>query len=83
MIGSGSNPNDMHDRIQEDSGTDETPDLDGLGNNALGPLNQSMADNAALKLNADGSLPTPPDVGEPVVFEDQVTPVWPTVGVAS
>ena len=40
-----------------------------------------MADNAALKLNADGSLPEPPDVGEPLVFEDKVTPVWPAAGV--
>lgn len=82
MIGSGTNPNDMHDRIKEDSGTDETPNLGKLGNNALGPLNQSMADSAALKLNADGSLPAPPDTGEPLVFEDKVAPVWPTAGVA-
>ena len=82
MLGSGSNPNDMRDRIKEDSGTDETANLSGLGNNGLGPLNQSFADNAALKANADGTLPDPPDVGEPLVFEDKVAPVWPAAGGA-
>jgi hypothetical protein len=77
MVGSAANPNDMGDRIKEDTDSDETPALGGLGNNALGPLNQSLADNAALKAGADGALPAPPDPGEPLVYEDKVTPVWP------
>jgi hypothetical protein len=81
-LGSPGNPNDMRDRIKEDTGSDEAPDLGSLSNNALGPLNQSLADNAALKLNADGTLPAPPDVGEPLIFEDSVTPVWPPAGGA-
>ena len=76
-LGSGGNPNDMRDRIKEDTGYDETPDITGLSNNALGPMNQSMADNAALELAADGTLPAPPETGEPLIFEDPVTPVWP------
>ena len=54
--------------------------LGGLGNNALGPLNQSFADNAALKIGADGTPPEPPQVGEPLIFENKVTPIWPATG---
>src|SRR5262249_15788804 len=46
-------PNDMPGRIKEDTGYDQRPNLDGLANNALGPLNQSFADNAALKAAPD------------------------------
>lgn len=75
--GSAGNPNDLRDRIKEDTGSDETPDLAALSNNALGPLNQSFTDHMALQANADGSLPPPPDTGEPLVYEAPVTPVWP------
>lgn len=76
MVGSGSNGQDMGDRIREDTGSDETPALGSLGNNALGPLNQAMADAAALKLDAQGR---PPSTAEPLAFEAPVTPVWPGV----
>ena len=78
-LGSAGNPQDLRDRIKEDTGSDETPSLGSLGNNALGPLNQSLADNAALVPTADGP-PAPPAVGETLVFEDAVVPVWPSSG---
>lgn len=67
-------------RIQDDTGLDSAPNLDGLSNNALGGFDQSLIDNAGLKPNADGSLPPPPPVGEALVYEDPVTPVWTLAG---
>jgi hypothetical protein len=58
-------------------GLSSDPDLDDLDNNGLASSEQSYADNAALKVNADGSI-TPPETGTPLVYEDPVTPVWPT-----
>jgi hypothetical protein len=69
----------LKDIIQQDTGSNESPGIDGLGNNALGPLDQAFGDAAALQPAADGSL-EPPDVGEPLVYEDPVTPVWPSAG---
>jgi len=72
----------MSDHIQKDTGYhEEAPDLSGLSNNALGPLDQSFADAASLQPNADGTLPAPPDVVPPLVYEDKVTPVWPVGAV--
>ncbi|MFZ5543155.1 MAG: hypothetical protein ACOZJZ_06335 [Pseudomonadota bacterium] len=73
--GSGSNPQDLGDRIIEDTGSEESVNLGGLDNNALATLNQSFADAAALKAT-DGSL-QPPETGEPLEYEAPVTPVWP------
>lgn len=67
-------------RIQDDTGMDTAPTLNALDNNTLGGIDQSLMDNAALKPKADGSLPPPPPVGEPLVYEDPVTPVWTLAG---
>lgn len=71
----------MDTRIKQDTGLQEDPTLDGFSNNALGPLDQSLQDNAELKADASGTLPPPPPVGTPLVYEDPVTPVWPAKGV--
>lgn len=76
-------PGAMEQRIMDANGMADIPKLDGYSNNAIGPLDQSFADAAALKANADGSLPPPPPVGTPLVYEDPVTPVWPTPAGAS
>ena len=55
---------------------DGNPDLSGLDNNALAPLDQSYSDAAALAAAADGSL-VPPETGSPLVYETDVTPLWP------
>jgi len=75
----------MTRRIIEDTGkTDKAPDLAGLSNNALGPVDQSFSDAAALKAaNADDPPPSPPPVGTPLVYEAAVTPVWPRQGAAA
>lgn len=73
----------MDTRIKEDTGSLDDPTLDGFSNNALGPVNQSLQDNADLKAGADGKLPPPPPVGTPLVYEEPVTPVWPAKGVAA
>jgi len=67
-------------RVQDDTGMDTAPTLNALDNNTLGGIDQSLMDNAALKPKADGSLPPPPPVGEPLVYEDPVTPVWTLAG---
>lgn len=72
--------NSMDTRIQQDTGKTDKPTLDAFSNNALGPLNQSLQDNAELKADASGTLPPPPPVGTPLVYEDPVTPVWPVAG---
>ena len=59
---------------------EDAPDLGNLSNNALGPLDQSFVDNASLQPDPDGSLPPPPEVSPPLIYEDQVTPVWPVAG---
>jgi hypothetical protein len=61
-------------------GLSSDPDLSDLDNNGLAASEQSFADNAALKVNADGSI-TPPETGTPLVYEDPVTPVWPRKGL--
>ena len=68
----------MKVRVVEDTGkTDKAPDFGGLGNNALGPVDQSFSDAAALKAaSAGGPLPPPPAVGSPLVYEPHVTSVW-------
>lgn len=48
------------------------PDLGGLDNNAMAPLDQSYSDAAAL-----GATATPPEAGEPLVYEPHVNPLWP------
>ena len=75
----------MTQRIVQDTGkTDESPDLAGLGNNALGPVDQSFSDAAALKAaNASDPPPPPPSVGTPLVYEPKVTPAWPRQGAAA
>lgn len=66
----------MESRIQQDTGMKDAPKLDELGNNALGPLDQSLQDAAARTADAQGQLPPNPPVGEALVYEDPVTPVW-------
>lgn len=73
----------MKTRIRQDTKYDEDPALGSLSNNALGPLDQSLEDAASLKADAQGHLPPPPPVGTPLVYEDPVTPVWPTAGAAT
>lgn len=73
----------MKVRIKEDTGADKKPDLGSYSNNALGPLDQSLQDAADLKADAQGTLPPPPPVGTPLVYEDTVTPVWPPAAGAS
>ena len=73
----------MEQRIMAASGSSEVPMLDNYSNNALGPIDQAFADAAALKVNPDGSLPAPPPVGSPLVYEDPVTPVWPPAGAVT
>ena len=65
-------------RIVEDTGkTDKAPDFAGMGNNALGPVDQSFSDAAALKAASAGDpAPPPPAVGAPLVYEPTVTPAW-------
>jgi len=70
-------------RIFEDTGRGITPDLGDFSNAALGPLDQSLSDNADLTADADGNLPPPPPVGSPLDYEDPVTPVWPAAGGAA
>lgn len=67
-------------RMKQDTGLDTKPDLSALSNNTLGNIDQSQLDNKALQANADGSLPPPPPVGEPLVYEDPVVPVWTLAG---
>lgn len=73
----------LEDRMHEDTGgsEDHPADLRNLSNNALASLNQSFADHAALKPE-DGRLPPPPEPGEPLHYEDSVTPVWPARSAA-
>jgi hypothetical protein len=59
-------------------GLDEDPAIDDLSNNTLGPIDQTLQDNAERLPASDGTLPPPPPVGTPLVYEDPVTPVWPT-----
>ena len=68
----------MKVRVVQDTGkTDKAPDFGGLGNNALGPVDQSFSDAAALKAASAGApLPAPPAVGSPLVYEPHVTSVW-------
>ena len=66
----------MEKRIQDDTGSEKIPKLDALGNNALGPIDQSLQDAAARTPDAQGQFPPAPPVGEPLVYEDPVTPVW-------
>lgn len=67
----------MEQRIRQDTGMDDTPHLEVYGNNAIGPIDQSLQDAAARSLQGQGpSSPLPP-VGEPLVYEDPVVPVWP------
>jgi hypothetical protein len=67
-------------RMKEDTGLDTKPDLSALSNNTIGNIDQSQLDNKALQPHADGSLPPPPPVGEPLVYEDPVTPMWTLAG---
>lgn len=75
----------MTTRIAQDTGkTDEAPDLSGLGNNALGPVDQSFSDAAALKAASPTDPPPPPPaVGTPLVYEPAVTPAWPRQGATA
>lgn len=66
----------MEKRIQEDTGLEDAPKLDAYGNNVLGPIDQSLQDAAARTLDAQGNPPPAPPVGEPLVYEDPVVPVW-------
>ena len=71
---------DLEGRIPDSTGYDDQPDLEDLSNNALGPLTQSFADAASLAPDANGNPPPPPPVGTPLVYEDEVAPVWPGNG---
>lgn len=66
----------MEKRVMAVTGMKDIPRLDGYGNNALGPIDQSFADVAALQPDADGTF-TPPAVGTAVEYEAPVTPLWP------
>jgi hypothetical protein len=70
----------MEQRIMNSTGMSDIPKLEPYSNNALGPVDQSYADVAAIQPDAAGNY-TPPPVGTPLVYEDPVTPVWP-VGLA-
>ncbi len=72
----------MKTRIKSDIGLDENPAIDDLSNNSLGPIDQTLQDNAARTPGSDGSLPPTPPVGTPLVYEQAVTPVWPPAGAA-
>ncbi|SBT07499.1 conserved hypothetical protein [Candidatus Accumulibacter aalborgensis] len=69
-------------RIKSDVGIDQDPAIDDLSNNNLGPIDQTLQDNAERLPASDGTLPPPPPVGTPLVYEDPVTPVWPATGGA-
>jgi hypothetical protein len=73
----------MELRVQKDTGMDEVPVLDSLGNNALGAIDQSLQDAAARQPDAQGKLPDVPPVGEPLVYEEPVTPVWTLKGATA
>ena len=73
----------MELRVQKDTGMDEVPVLDALGNNALGAIDQSLQDAAARQPDAQGQLPDVPPVGEPLVYEEPVTPVWTLKGAVA
>ena len=84
-------PDDLHDalttgsdsmktRIKSDVGVDEDPAIDDLSNNSLGPIDQTLQDNAARLPASDGTLPPLPPVGTPLIYEDPVVPVWPPAG---
>jgi hypothetical protein len=66
----------MEQRILDDTGMDKKPHLEGMGNNAIGPIDQSLQDAAARTPNAASPMSSVPPVGEPLVYEDPVTPVW-------
>lgn len=66
----------MEQRIKDDTGLQDTPVLDAYGNNVLGPLDQSLQDAAARTADAQGHLPPAPPVGEALIYEDPVVPVW-------
>lgn len=66
---------DLH--VGEASPVDTSdPDLGGLDNNAMAPLDQSYSDAAALAPTAAGEL-IPPETGTPLVYEPHVDPLWP------
>lgn len=69
-------PGAMEQRVMAATGMKDMPRLEAYGNNALGPIDQSFADVAAIRPDADGEV-TPPAVGTPVEYEAPVTPVWP------
>jgi hypothetical protein len=66
--------------ILASTGDNDPVDLSEFSNNALGPIDQSFADVKTFQPEADGTLTSPP-VGTPLVYEDPVTPLWPTPGV--
>ena len=72
----------MKTRIRSDTGLDEDPAIDDLSNNSLGPIDQTLQDNAGRKADSAGNLPPPPPVGTPLVYEEAVTPVWPPAGAS-
>jgi hypothetical protein len=56
----------MKTRIRSDVGLDEDPAIDDLSNNTLGPIDQTLQDNAERLPASDGTLPPPPPVGTPL-----------------
>ncbi|HET6787897.1 MAG TPA: hypothetical protein VFH49_08050, partial [Aquabacterium sp.] len=70
----------MEQRIQQDTGMEDTPQLDAYGNNVIGPIDQSLQDAAARLPDAQGQLPPVPPVGEPLVYEDPVVSQWSPAG---
>lgn len=75
LQGSATHPQDLVDRIHEDTGNDDEIHLDELDNNALASIGQNFADAKALEPGPDGRL-QPPEIGEVLHEEAHVDPVW-------
>ncbi|MBQ0957496.1 hypothetical protein KAK06_00865 [Ideonella sp. 4Y11] len=75
LEGGDDSPQTLVDRIHEDTGNDDEIHLDDLDNNALASIGQNFADAKALAPAADGGL-QPPEVGEVLLEEPHVDPVW-------
>lgn len=67
----------LESRIQQDTGMEDAPHLEGYGNNVIGPIDQSLQDAAARSIGGQGPASPLPPVGEPLVYEDPVVPLWP------
>jgi hypothetical protein len=78
----------MEVRIRQSAGLNTTPSLEGRDNQTLGSIDQSFQDHAALPavsqpVSSPAGAAALPPVGERLVVEPAVTPVWPVASGVS